>query len=287
MRINRVIAIGDFDGVHRGHQAVFATLNDWADSLQAQPLVLSFDVNTKKRKVITEGPVRDYYFQQYGVRHWQTLCFEQLKEMNAQDFVQQVLKDRLGTVGVVAGPDLHFGKDRAGNEFTLISNGIAVKKIENMTREDLRISSSGIRQYLQEGNLAEAEAALGHPFTLMGTVCHGKGLAREFGLPTVNLSLSRRQLLPPYGVYAAWVYLDDIPYPAVANVGVRPTVEKTDVANLEAHILAQVPDLYGRQLRVELKAYLRREQTFDSKEQLFLQIKKDGEQSLKRLEMLQ
>lgn len=286
MSLNRVVAIGDFDGVHLGHQAVFKALKEWAKSLDAQPLVLSFDVNTKNRKVITETPVREYYFRQYGIEEWQNLSFDQWKDVDASTFAKDFLKEELGVVGVVAGRDLHFGKDRAGNEFTLISNGIAVKKIENATLEELRVSSTGIRQFLQQGHLAQAEQALGHPFTLMGRVCHGKGLAREYGLPTVNLSLSERQLLPPFGVYAAWVYLDEERYPAVANVGIRPTVDKNGAPNLEAHILAPVPQLYDRLLRVELKAYLRREMKFESKDQLFLQIKKDGEQSLTRLEML-
>lgn len=286
MRVNRVIAIGDFDGVHLGHRALFRALQEWAESLHAEAFLLSFDQNTKNRKVITEKPVKEYHFRRYGITHWQNLSFEEWKEVSAEDFAEQFLKEELGAVGVLAGQDFHFGKDRAGNEFTLIAKGIAVKKIENETLGDLRISSSSIRKLVEEGNLPEAEQQMGHPFCLMGTVAHGKGLAKEYGMPTVNIPVSDRQLLPPFGVYAARVEVDGVCYPAVANIGVRPTVEKEGVPNAEAHILAEVPDLYGKEIRLELKAYLRREMKFESKDALFLQMKKDGEQSLARLEML-
>lgn len=286
MTLTRVVAIGDFDGVHRGHQEILHQLKVWADSLHAEPLVLSFDANTKGRRVITEDRLKDYYFRQCGIEHRQTLSFEQWKDITAEDFTEQFLKGELNAVGLVCGPDFHFGKDRAGNEFTLISRGIAVKKLDHTTEEDVRISSSSIRKLLEEGHLEKAEKRLGHPFCLMGEVCHGKGLARRFGTPTVNLQVSERQLLPPFGVYAAWVEAEGVRYPAATNIGVRPTVESDGQPNLEAHLLGEVPDLYGKELRVELKSYLRRETKFETEEQLFLQIQKDGEQSKARLEML-
>ncbi|MBQ8895017.1 MAG: riboflavin biosynthesis protein RibF [Clostridia bacterium] len=280
-----VIAIGDFDGVHRGHQEILHQLKTWAASLQAEAMVLSFDTNTKGRRVITETSMKEWYLRQYGIGQCKILSFGEWKEVPAEEFVH-FLKNELGAVGLVCGPDFRFGKERGGNEFTLISGGIAVKKLNNVMAEDVRISSSSIRKYLEAGDLERAEERLGHPFCLMGTVCHGKGLARQYGTPTVNLSVSERQLLPPFGVYAAWVEAEGVRYPAAANIGVRPTVENGGLPNLEAHILGEVPDLYDKEIRVELKSYLRREMKFETKEQLFLQIQKDGEQSKARLEML-
>lgn len=281
-----VVAIGDFDGVHRGHQEILCQLKQWADSLHAEALVLSFDANTKGRRVITEDRLKDFYFRQCGIEHRRILSFEQWKEVSAEDFTEHFLKEELNAVGLVCGPDFHFGRDRAGNEFTLISRGIAVKKLNTATVEDVRISSSSIRKLLEEGDLEKAEERLGHPFCLMGEVCHGKGLAHQYGTPTVNLAVSQRQLLPPFGVYAAWVEAEGVRYPAAANIGVRPTVEQSGLPNLEAHLLGEVPELYGKEIRVELRSYLRREMKFETKEQLFLQIQKDGEQSKARLEML-
>lgn len=286
MGVKRVIAIGDFDGVHLGHREILTQLNIWAQSLDAEALVLSFDANTKGRMLISEDNVKDFYFRQYGVPHWRTLSFEEWKNVTAEEFTEQFLKKELNAVGLVCGKDFRFGKDRAGNEFTLISRGIAVKKLDHVTAEDVRISSTAIRGYLEAGDLERAEQRLGHPFCLMGKVCHGKGLARQFGLPTVNLEVSDRQLLPPRGVYAAWVEANGVRYPAAANIGVRPTVESEGRLNLEAHLLGEVPDLYGREIRVELRSYLRREMKFENEQALFLQIQKDGEQSKARLEML-
>lgn len=286
MAVNHIIAIGDFDGVHLGHREILRQLKEWADSLHAEALVLSFDTNAKGRKLISEDRVKAWYFRQYGVEHWQTLSFAQWKDVSAEDFTEQFLKGELNAVGLVCGPDFRFGKDRAGNEFTLISRGIAVKKLKNVTADDVRISSSSIRKDLEAGNLERAEERMGHPFCLMGTVCHGKGLARQYGVPTVNIELSERQLLPPLGVYAAWAEVDGVRYPAAANIGIRPTVESEGRPNLEAHLLCEVPDLYDKEIRVELKSYLRREMKFENEEQLFLQIQKDGEQSKARLEML-
>lgn len=282
----KVAAIGDFDGVHRGHQAIFSQLCQWARELEADPMVISFDRNTKGRKVLTDAAMKQWYLQSYGIGQVEVLSFDQWKDVSAEEFVDRCLKDQLNIVGIVAGEDLHFGKDRGGNAFTLIAKGIAVRKVDPVCAEELQVRSSVIRSLIEAGELAKAERLLGHPFALMGKVRHGKGLARQYHLPTVNLVPDAAQLLPPFGVYAARVYLGDTCYPAVANVGVRPTVEKDAAPNLEAHILAEVSELYGQTLRVELCSYLRGERKFENEAQLFAQIKEDGERSIARLEML-
>lgn len=276
---NRVVAIGDFDGVHRGHQEILRQLVAWAKELGAEPMVISFVANTKGKQVITCPEMKEYYMRQCGVEQVRFLPFEEWKDVPAERFAEDFLKEECKVVGVLSGEDLHFGKGREGNEFTLLSHGIAVKKAEDQKIGALRISSSAIRAWLEEGALDRVEEALGHPFALIGTVCHGKGLARQFGLPTVNIPLAEDQLLPPYGVYAAWAEGDEKRWPAVANIGVRPTMEQTDVPNLEAHLLEPAEDLYKQTLRIELKAFLRDEAKFSDLDALFLQIKKDGEQS--------
>lgn len=283
----RVIAIGDFDGVHKGHQALLRQLIEWGASLQAEPMVLSFDVNTKGKKRITSPKVREELLCGLGISQMMILPFEEWKEVSAEEFAEGLLKEKLRVAGLICGEDFHFGKGREGNEFTLIGKGIAVKKIENTQLDDLRISSSSIRECIEKGDLEQAEAQMGHPFALIGEVAHGKGLAHQYGTPTLNLPIGEEQLLPPFGVYAAWVYLDGVRHPAAANIGVRPTVEKEGKPNLEAHLLGCEGDLYGRQVRVELKSYIRKEACFESEQALFEQIKKDGEICKARLEKME
>lgn len=256
----------------------------WAAELDAEPMAISFSANTKGRRIITCPEIKEYYIRQCGVEQMVFLPFEEWKDVSAEAFVEDFLKKECAVVGILSGGDLHFGKERQGNEFTLLSHGIAVKKAEDQKIEGERISSSAIRGWLEQGELAKAEAAMGHPFGLLGKVCHGKGLAHTYGLPTVNIALAENQLLPPYGVYAAWAKGIGKCWPAVANIGIRPTVEQTDVPNLEAHLLEDADDLYGESLRIELKAFLRGEQKFNGPEELFLQIKKDGKQSKEVLE---
>lgn len=281
---NRVAAIGDFDGVHRGHQEILRQLVAWSTELDAEPMVISFIANTKGKKVITCPEIKEYYMRQCGVEQVRFLPFEQWKDVSAEDFVENFLKKECGVVGVLSGKDLHFGKGRGGNEFTLLSHGIAVKKAEDQRIGAMRISSSAIRGWLEAGELARAEEAMGHPFALMGKVCRGKGLAHTFGLPTVNISIALDQQLPPFGVYAAWAEGQGRRRKAVANLGLRPTVENTDRPNLEAHLLEGAEDLYGEILRIDFKAFLRAEKKFSNVEELFLQIKTDGEQSKEVLE---
>lgn len=283
----RVIAIGDFDGVHKGHQALFQQLIEWGASLQAEPMVLSFDVNTKGKKRITSPAVREELLRSLGICGMMILPFDEWKEISAEEFTDSLLREKLGVVGLVCGEDFHFGKGREGNEFTLISKGIAVKKLKNTLLDDLRISSSSIRECIETGDLERAEAQMGHPLILVGEVIHGKGLAHQYSTPTLNLPVEQDQLLPPFGVYAAWVYLDEARYPAAVNIGVRPTVEKEGIPNLEAHLLGCEGDLYGRKVRVELKSYIRKEACFESEQALFEQIKKDGEICKARLEKME
>jgi riboflavin kinase/FMN adenylyltransferase len=276
---NRVVAMGDFDGVHRGHQAILRALTAWAKELDAEPIAISFDRNTKGRKKITAPQIKEYYLQECGIADLILLPFEEWKEVSAEAFAQAYLKEKLGAVGLLSGGDLHFGKGGAGNEFTLLSCGIAVKKIEDERLQGERISSSEIRVLLEQGDLAGAQEAMGHPFELMGEVCHGKGLARNFGLPTINLPLAEDQLLPPLGLYAARVQGKGKEWGAVANIGLRPTTDQAQSPNLEAHLLDCDEDLYGQTLKVSLVEFLRPEQPFEDENQLFLQIEKDKEKS--------
>lgn len=285
--MNRVVAIGDFDGVHLGHRALLEKLREWSAELGAEPFILTFEGNSKGKPVITDLAAKEVLFAELGIKQWRALSFADWKDVPAKTFAADFLKKELCAIGVVIGGDFRFGKERRGSEFTLIEERIAVKKVEYRLAEGERISSSVIRAAIAAGRLEEAERLMGHPLLLIGNARHGKGLASRYGMPTVNLRLSSAQILPPFGVYAAWVTLRGTRYPAAVNIGVRPTVERDAPPNLEAHLLAELPSFYGENVRVEPVSFVRAEQIFPSETDLFSAIRTDAEKCRAILELLQ
>lgn len=290
-------AIGNFDGVHLGHQQVIAELVKQARAKQAPAAVLTFFPHPRRLfkpddppRTIVPFREKVRLLEKLGVEALAILHFNQaLAAMSAPEFVQQILVNMLHASHVVTGGNFIFGAKRTGNSSLLgeLSRQhdfgyTAVAPVacdEGITR-----SSSRIRELLARGDVTAASHLLGHTYALSGRVAHGHGRGRELGFPTLNLTLQPRLMLPKFGVYAARAWLNDAPHPAVVNLGVRPTFGE-NAPILEAHLLDASPDAYGWHARVELLKHLRPEQKFTDISALQQQIAQDVAQAREFLEV--
>ncbi len=274
-----VATIGNFDGVHRGHQAILVRLRERAAELGLPTCAVIFEPQPREYFSPQTAPVRlmrlrDKVERLAGEGVDRVLCLafnRRLRELSAAAFVHTVLVEGLGVRHLEVGDDFRFGCDRAG-DFAFLRQagaleGFSVEEAATVELEGRRVSSTWIREALAEGDFALAERLLGRSFAITGRVLHGQKLARQLGTPTANIQLKRRRV-PLAGVYLASVELDGRRWPGVANIGVRPTVEGDGRAHLEVHLLDYAGDLYDRRLSVTFHHKLRDEQRFASLEAL-------------------
>jgi riboflavin kinase/FMN adenylyltransferase len=293
-----VVAIGNFDGVHRGHRALIAEAKLQAEARLSPLAVLSFEPHPqeyfKSLRDDAEGecfrltPLRAKarLLSELGVDALFALPFEaEMARRTPQQFVQQVLLDALGISGVVVGRDFEFGKGRAGNLATLSylgeMEGFSVTAFDTVTAAggDEKISSTLIRKMLREARPEEAARLLGHWWAVEARVEHGDARGRTMGFPTANMHLGHC-LAPAFGVYAVRVNILDNDrvvsrHDGVANFGIRPMYQ-VNVPLLETHLLDFDGDLYGKYLSVELIRYIRPEAKFPSLDALIAQIAIDA-----------
>lgn len=285
----RVIALGFFDGVHRGHGALLRRAAEEARRRGCTPAVFTFDRPPKE--VITGIPCplinspedrSDLVKRLYGIDEMLMVPFDDEMRTTPWDrFVTDILVGRYGAVHLVAGHDHHFGYKNQGSPELLREKcaelGLGCDIIPAVTLDGVTVSSTHIRKLLEEGGVETARAFLGHPHVLTQTVGHGRRLGRTIGVPTANLVAPPHVLLPKRGVYAAKVTLPDgRAFGGVTNVGIRPTVNHGQDVTVEPWILDFDGDLYGQKLRVEFFRRLRDERKFDSLEALRAQIQCDA-----------
>lgn len=281
------VTIGAFDGVHRGHRSVLAHLKHKAAALGLPTAVISFEPLPREYFNPEEAPPRIMSFRERtlalaaeGVDRNLVLRFDAaLQSMSAEAFLKRVFVDGLGARYIVLGDDFRFGHSREGDLAFLAQqaalHGYEARPTSTVTEAGERISSTRVRDALARGDVTEAEQLLGRPFRLTGRVVKGRQLGRQLGTPTANVALHRRRT-PVAGVFAVTVTgagLDAAP--AVANVGVRPTVAETTRANLEVHLLDRTVDLYGERIEVCFHHKLRDEKTFASLDALRAAIDAD------------
>lgn len=281
-----VLTIGNFDGVHRGHQALLAQLCKEGRQRNLPVMVMLFEPQPLELFAAEKAPARltrlrekVRYLEQAGVDAVLCVRFDRrFAAQTAQSFVADLLVDKLGVAFLAVGDDFRFGAGRQG-DFLLLQNagveyGFDVISTQTFCDDGKRISSTAIRQALAEDNLSMANALLGRPFSISGRVVHGDALGRTIGFPTANLPL-RRTVSPVKGVYAVEVLgLGSHPLPGVANIGTRPTVAGLR-QQLEVHLLDVSIDLYGRHIEVVLRDKIRNEQRFASLDALKEQIAND------------
>lgn len=287
-----VVAIGNFDGVHRGHQAVLDRALKAAGQHSAPALVLTFEPHPRSLFRpdeplfrLTAASLKANILQMLGFDAVIEMCFDrQLASFTAHEFMNQILLEQLGIAGIVTGADFHFGKDREGGPAFLLDSGkrpgLDVHLVEPFCDEGGNpISSSRIRALLERADIAEAAGLLGYRFTLAAPVISGRRLGRDLGYPTANMKLDANIGLQ-HGIYAVRFRRDDgTLHDGVASFGRRPTVDEDGAALLETHLFDFSGDLYGRTCQVCFFGFLRSEEKFDSLEALTVQMKRDEEEA--------
>ncbi len=285
------LTIGSFDGVHIGHQRLIQDLNRQAHTAAARSIVLTFHPHPS---VILRGKTGPFYLttlaekvellDQLGVDIVVTHPFTyEISQSPAREFMLY-LQSHLGFLALWVGHDFALGKGREGNTEYLTrlgaELGYQVHVIEPVTFEGTIISSSRIRNLLNEGNIDTANKLLGRPYRLEGTVVHGDGRGKTIGIPTANLDTGTEKLVPGAGVYASRAIVSGRVWPAAVNIGTRPTFESVDMlSHVEAHILDFSSDLYSQVITLELIARLRGEQRFNNVPDLIQQVHADIEQT--------
>ena len=281
-----IVALGNFDGFHLGHQAVVGRAVQRGFHERRPVIVATFDphpVRFFKPDLppfrLTTLDQREALFAHAGADAMLVFEFDEaLRSTTAEDFVVELLGRQIGAAGVVTGDDFTFGKMRGGNVELLrtlgADHGIVAEAVAPVLLGETRISSGRIREALQAGDTATATKLLSRDFTIAGTVQRGDQRGRELGYPTANLVLGD-YLRPRYGIYAVRVTLDDgREHPGVASLGIRPTFDPPQEL-LEAHLLDFDGDLYGRKIEVGLHAFIRDEKKFDDIDALVAAMRED------------
>ena len=285
----RVIALGFFDGIHIGHAALLERTVQRAREIGAMPSVLSFDIHPdtlvfgKEVPLINSAAGRaDLIRRLFGIENVIFIHFDRsVMQMPWQEFVQTLIQE-MDASWVVVGHDFRFGWKGEGTAQRLqdycADLGLGCDIIPAVTLEGRVVSSTYIRELIENGDMERANQFLGHPHTLVDTVHYGYRLGTKMGTPTINMRFPDGVLVPRYGVYAARAILDDgSEHMAVTNVGVRPTVSGEDRVSVESFILDYSGNLYDRQVRIEFFRFIRPEMKFPSVDALKAQILKDAE----------
>ncbi len=289
-----VVTIGNYDGVHLGHQAILKRLSLEAQRLEL-PLTVTIFEPTPRELFDPQGApprlssLREKLEDLNNCKVDRVLCLPfnaRLAALEAEDFVQQVLVDGLGAEVVAIGDDFRFGKGRCG-DFDLLQKlgkeqGFEVVRLDTHQVNGARVSSSRVRDCLAIGDMKMVTQLLGRDYRISGRVSYGRQLGRTLGIPTANIALGRRKSRAPaprFGVYAASVDgIEDKPLTGVANLGVRPTVDGEGCL-LEVHLFDYAGDLYGKHLSVHLEDFIRDEAKFSSIDELKTAMEKDIQQA--------
>ena len=284
-----VLALGNFDGVHRGHAKIIELVRRRADERAVTAVALTFDPHPsmvvrpdKAPPLLMTGPQKVIALGDAGMAGIAVVRFtKELSHWEPETFVRNVLVEWLRVSEVWVGANFLFGHDRSGN-FSVLRTlgaryGFGAEKIDPVRYRDFVVSSTRVRRLISEGRVDEAGALLGHHYMLEGTVAHGDGRGRQLGFPTANLSTDN-ELFPPNGVYATVVLMDGEMHASVTNVGVRPTFGSSGPV-VESHLFDVDRDLYGRRIRVAFVQRLRDEQAFPDGEALRVQIVSDCDEA--------
>ena len=288
--MSRIATIGFFDGVHRGHQYLFEQLRRIADERQLKPLIITFEEHPRAvlqadfiPQLLTTPAERKALLEQYG--EVVMLPFEEVQPLTAAQFMRR-LKEEYDVRVILMGYDHRFGSDglKHSQAYRALGaeTGIEVLTMHEYVEGEWHVSSTEIRRALENGNVAVAAELLGRPYSLSGTVVHGRGIGRSLGFPTANIAPENvHKILPRAGVYSVRVTTSGMTQKAaMLNIGTNPTVGNSDLT-IEVHIPSFEGDLYGEQMTILFDRFIREERRFNSLQELQEQIKADVDSSLR------
>jgi riboflavin kinase/FMN adenylyltransferase len=279
------VTIGKFDGLHLGHMRLMEAINRQKEQ-GLKSVVFTFTrspgavLSGEEPRYLTSVSERRELLERMGIDYLIEYPFDEpVRTMDPVFFVQKVLVGQLHVRYLAMGEDFLFGYHRAGNKKLLeelaVSGGYRLDVLKKTTLEGHVISSSYIKDELAKAHMEDVTACLGRPYQFHGRVVHGRALARTFGLPTLNMLPERDKCIPPKGVYCSKAVIRGVSYPALANIGTKPTVTNEQTLLIETHIFDYSEDLYGQDIRIELYDFLRPEQKFHDIESLRTQMEQD------------
>lgn len=273
------VALGNFDGVHMGHRAVIGAA---VNSKGLTPAVFTFAKLPHSRPAIVMSDEKERVIEQAGIELLCCVDFEEVKDIDAHVFFEQILVNRLRAKKLCCGKDFRFGKDAAGDVELLgrlcKERDIQLDVVPFVTMDGKKVSSTRIRRALEEGRVEEANKMLGRPFSFSLEVIHGNHIGRGLGTPTINQALPKGFILPKFGVYASLAKVEDSLYYGVTNIGVKPTVGSDRVLS-ETWMPDFSGDLYGKKIRLYIYGFIRPERRFSSLEDMKKEIIKNAVQS--------
>jgi riboflavin kinase/FMN adenylyltransferase len=297
---NSVITVGTFDGVHAGHRVLMETVKKKAQKADARSVIVTFDPHPREIinpgdagiKLLTTLPERREILEEVGIDVLLVIPFNRdFSLLTAEEFVRDIIYEKVGVSEFVIGYDHHFGRDREGTIETVerLGNtlGFDAYVVSKQEVGDQTVSSTAIRNAIsKEGNMQKAAGMLRRTYRLSGTVVHGDKRGQKIGFPTANISPNdNRKIIPKDGVYAVKVKVEGEPWRGMMNIGQRPTFEGKKPA-LEVHIFGFDKTIYGMTIEIEFIKRIRDEKKFEGVDELIAQLEEDKKQSVKILEEL-
>ena len=294
---NPIVTVGTFDGVHFGHQKIIQRLQKIAKKNNGESVLLTFDPHPRKillndqgLKLIHTINEKINILENLGLDHLVIYPFTlEFSKFSAKRYIDELLIQKLGTHTLVIGYDHHFGNDREGNIDLLKkyekSNPFYLEEIKAHEIEEIKVSSTKVRNAIVKGNIHLVNDYCGHFYEFSGEVVRGNGIGKTIGTPTANIKLnSNEKIIPLDGVYAVICQIKDTIYKGIMNIGFKPTVDEGQKRTVEIHLFDYEKDIYGQNLRTKVIERIRDEVKFNSLKDLKSQILKDNEKAKKILE---
>ena len=289
---NPVLTLGMYDGVHIGHQTIINQLNQIANDIDGESVLLTFNPHPRMvlqpncdLKFIYTLNEKEEALEKLGLDHLIIHPFtKEFSQLTSLEFVRDLLVNQINIHTLVIGYDHHFGKNREGNyeQLEILSKeyGFQLVQIEAVDCDDIAVSSTKVRKALTEGNIAYVNEALGTNYPLSGVVVHGDKIGRTLGFPTANLRVNNLKIVPAHGVYSVNVFVEDKKYLGLLSIGVRATVTNSQELRIEVNILDFNEDIYGKTIQLEFLDKIRDEKKFNNLDELIEAMHQDKAHAL-------